>query len=261
MVENLVRIWNQDINLSQGRVDTVSIARKRLCKEKLLDLKKILEWVTQSMRVKFQRMIIRRILQLLSLMRKWWRPLLKLKSVSMLQIMMLPGCGVRFGNFAVTTILFLQRNYFLPKKQKTSVLFNGFFLVVSWKLWELVRFVLKPRKHGRGNSGAAPAYDTVARASVCVCIFFFLGFALTRLNSSRRGSIRAKSASIRAKPGWFGQNQAILAISGHISRRPIQPKLAGNGRNWPWNSPEQPKFWPQMCFLPSSFFVLWINVY
>ena len=40
--ENL-ESWNQNINLSQGRVDTVSIARKRLCKKKLLDLKKILE--------------------------------------------------------------------------------------------------------------------------------------------------------------------------------------------------------------------------
>lgn len=39
-MENSVRIWNQDINLSQGRVDTGSIARKRLCKKKLLDLKK-----------------------------------------------------------------------------------------------------------------------------------------------------------------------------------------------------------------------------
>ena len=39
-MENLVRIWNQDIDLSQGRVDAVSIARKRLCKRKLLDLKK-----------------------------------------------------------------------------------------------------------------------------------------------------------------------------------------------------------------------------
>ena len=253
MVENLVRIWNQDINLSQGRVDTVSIARKRLCKKKLLDLKKILEWVTQSMRVKFQRMIIRRILQLLSLMRKWWRPLLKLKSVSMLQIMMLPGCGVRFGNFAVTTILFLQRNCFLPKKQKTSVLFNGFFLVVSWKLWELVRFVLKPRKHGRGTSGAAPAYDTVARESVRVCIFFFsqictnsAWFAPMQLDLCRISFNSRQTGLIRLESGHIGPYRPA-ADTVDIGRK--WPKQAKIGLEYGWKSRN----------LPSSFFFLWIK--
>ena len=41
-----------------------------------------------------------------------------------------------------------------------------------------------------------------ARQSVSAFFFFFfLGFALTWLDSRRRGSICAKSASIRAEPG------------------------------------------------------------
>ena len=46
---------------------------------------------------------------------------------------------------------------------------------------------------------------------------------------------------------------------GHIGSYRPATDAAKTGWNRPWNSPEQPKFWPQMCFLPSSFFVLWIK--
>ena len=48
------------------------------------------------------------------------------------------------------------------------------------------------------------ASDAVARVSVRVCVFFFffLEFVPTRLNSRRRGSIHAESASICAESGW-----------------------------------------------------------
>ena len=61
-------------------------------------------------------------------------------------------------------------------------------------------------------------------ASAFFFFFFFLGFAPTRLDSCRCGSIRAESASIRAESGWFGQNRAVSAISGRIDRRPIWTK-------------------------------------
>ena len=87
--------------------------------------------------------------------------------------------------------------------------------LVGLRWWfDLVGFGggLLARKHGRGTRGAAPASDAVAHTSDCVCgffFFFFLGFAPTWLDLPRRGSIRAKSASIRAKSGWFGQNQVV----------------------------------------------------
>ena len=113
------------------------------------------------------------------------------------------------------------------------------------------------RKHGRGTRGAAPASDADARALVRVCIFFFfvyLRFALTRLDSCRLGSIRAKSASILTEPSWFDQNWAVLAIAGRIGRRPIRPKQAENG----WNMPKMVEigleYGRKSRNLPSSFF-------
>ena len=105
------------------------------------------------------------------------------------------------------------------------------------------------RKHRLGWEGAALAFDAVAHASVLHLSFFFffcLGFAPTWLDSRRIGFNSRQIRLIRPK-------------SGRIGRRPIWPKQAKNGRNRPWNSPEPPKFWPQRCFLPSSFFVLWIK--
>ena len=61
-----------------------------------------------------------------------------------------------------------------------------------------------------------------ARRTASAFFFYFLGFASTRLDSRRCGSIRAESALIRAEPGWFGQNRAVSAISGRIGRRPKQ---------------------------------------
>ena len=104
------------------------------------------------------------------------------------------------------------------------------------RFWDFKSYRLRPRKHGRGTRGVAPASDAVARASDRVCVFFFfffLRFAPTRLDSRRCGSIRAESASIRAESGWFGQNRAVSAISGRIGRRPIRPEQARNGRKRP----------------------------
>ena len=56
--------------------------------------------------------------------------------------------------------------------------------------------------HSRPTRDAA--FDAVARASDHVCVFFFfffLGFAPTRLDSRRCGSIRAESTSIRVESG------------------------------------------------------------
>ena len=75
--------------------------------------------------------------------------------------------------------------------------------------------------------------------------FFFLGFASTRLDSRRCGSICAES-------GWFGQNRAVSAILGRIGRRPIRSKHTRNGRNRPWIWPKKPK-------LAFFFLFLWIK--
>ena len=67
---------------------------------------------------------------------------------------------------------------------------------------------LLSRMHGRGTRGVAPASDTgrgvrrgCPRVEPRLRFFFFLGFAPTRLDSRRCGSIRAESASIRAESG------------------------------------------------------------
>ena len=143
-------------------------------------------------------------------------------------------------------------------------------------------------KHGRGWEGAAPesnaAWRGVRRLTslpVCWCrvwvFFFFYRFVSTRLDSTRLLFLL-----ILAKLGRFGQNQAVSAESGRISRRLKWPKQAKIGLESFWNSqnrlwmrPKHPKsvlnfilniccffcvfFFVLcfvLCFLPSSFFVL-----
>ena len=65
---------------------------------------------------------------------------------------------------------------------------------------------LKARKHGRSWEGVAPESDAALRGwsrvgAASEFFFFFLRFASTRLDSRRRDSIRAESASIRAELG------------------------------------------------------------
>ena len=91
------------------------------------------------------------------------------------------------------------------------------------RFWDFKSYRLRPRKHGRGTRGVAPASDAVARASDRVCVFFFfffLRFAPTRLDSHRCSSIRAKSASICAEPGWFDQNWAVSADGRYCRNTP-----------------------------------------
>ena len=95
--------------------------------------------------------------------------------------------------------------------------------------------------------------------------FFFLGFAPTWLDSRQCGSIHAESASICAKLSWFGQNRAISAI--RVYRPAIDtvetyqkwPKQAEIGLESGWKSRNYHLKIIVMCFLPSSFFVLWIK--
>ena len=67
--------------------------------------------------------------------------------------------------------------------------------------------------------------NAVTRASVLCLSFFFFFFP----------RIRADSASIRTEPGWFGQNRAVSAILGRISRRLKQAEIglesSRNSRN------------------------------
>ena len=66
---------------------------------------------------------------------------------------------------------------------------------------------LKARKHGRSWEGVALESDAALRgwsrvgAASEFFFFFFLRFALTRLDSRRHDLIRAESASIRAELG------------------------------------------------------------
>ena len=87
--------------------------------------------------------------------------------------------------------------------------------------------------------------NAVTRASVLRLSFFIFS------------RIRADSASIRTEPGWFGQNRTVSAISGRISRRLKQAEI---GLESSRNSRNSHLKGIVMCFLPSSFFVLWIKV-
>ena len=101
-----------------------------------------------------------------------------------------------------------------------------------------------------------PTRLPACRCRVYVFFFFFCSwihadsarFTPTRLDSHRRSSIHAKSASIDAEPCWFGHNRAISAGNRY-------------GRNWPWIWPEKPKLSPQRhsdVFL-AFFFLCFVN--
>ena len=79
--------------------------------------------------------------------------------------------------------------------------------------------------------------------------FFFLGFTPTRL----------QFVPICAELGWFDQNQAVSAISGRIGQRLKWPKQAKIGPEYRQKSQNSHLRGILMCFLPSSFFVLWIK--
>ena len=95
------------------------------------------------------------------------------------------------------------------------------------------------------------AHPSPTQLSACRCrVWFFFS------------RIRADSARFALNRLRFEPNRAVSAVSGMF--RPYRSVSANDryGRNRPkspWNSSEKPKFWPQMCFLPSSFFVLWIK--
>ena len=55
--------------------------------------------------------------------------------------------------------------------------------------------------------------DAVARASVCVCVFFFLGFAPTRLDSCRIGFDSSRTELIRPKQAQNGRNRVKSALN------------------------------------------------
>ena len=102
------------------------------------------------------------------------------------------------------------------------------------------------------------------RVGAASAFFFFFFSDLCRL-----GSIRADAARFAPNRLRFAPNRANSARIGPY--RPYQwisagdrygrnrPESAETCRNQPWKSPERPKFWPQMRFLPYSFFVLWIK--
>ena len=66
----------------------------------------------------------------------------------------------------------------------------------------------KPRKHGRGTRGAAPASDAVARASDRVWVFFFFS------DLRRLGSIRVDTARFVPNRLRFAPNRADSAKIG-----------------------------------------------
>ena len=138
-------------------------------------------------------------------------------------------------SFATSFVAFLPSSYFAlsPVALYASNLIK--FLESTNAVPEVPHLRPTRRDVGHGVRRGCPRVSPHLRF-----FFFFLGFSPTRLDSHQCGSIRAKSASIRTEPGWFGQNQAVLAILGRIGQRAISPKLAGNGWNWPWIWPEMP---------------------
>ena len=84
-------------------------------------------------------MIVRKILQLLWLLRMLWWSLLKSKGVSMLLIIMLSGLLI----LQPPTMLSLRRGCLPRIKQETLVQWKWVILVAQ-KLWELVMCALKP---------------------------------------------------------------------------------------------------------------------
>ena len=102
------------------------------------------------------------------------------------------------------------------------------------------------------------AHPSPTQLTACRCRVWFF-FSRIRADSARFALMRLDSRQI----GFHSRRiRLIQPKSGRISHigsyRPATD-TAETGRNRPWNSLEQPKFWPQICFLPSSFFVLWIK--
>ena len=128
--------------------------------------------------------------------------------------------------------------------------------VIHLKIWA--------RKHGRGTRGAAPASDAARRRCLRVrprLHFFFLGFAPTRLDSRRCGSIRVDAARFVPNRLRFAPNRAdsakigsyrpywVVSASGRYGRN--RPK---NGRNKPETAEIGLEYGCQSRNLHSSFF-------
>ena len=115
------------------------------------------------------------------------------------------------------------------------------------------------------------AHPSPTQLTACRCrVWFFFSriradsarFALMRLDSRQIGFHSRRIRLIQPKSGrisHIGSNRLAADMADTAETGRNRPKHAKNGRNRPWNSLEQPKFWPQICFLPSSFFVLWIK--
>ena len=110
---------------------------------------------------------------------------------------------------------------------------------------------LYARKHGRGTRGAAPASDAVARMSVRVYVFFFLGFALTRLDSCRISFDSHRTGLIWPKSGCIGHIGSYRPAADTGWKRPIQ---AGNGWYMPDTAEIGLEYGRKSRNLPSSFF-------
>ena len=103
---------------------------------------------------------------------------------------------------------------------------------------------------------------------------FFFFFPQIRFDLARFTPTWLLFSPIHAELGQFGQNQAVSAESGRIGQ-PYWPaiEMADIGWNRLWMRPKHPKsvlpqFYSEylllllcfvLCFLPSSFFVLWIK--
>ena len=102
--------------------------------------------------------------------------------------------------------------------------------------------------HGRGWEGAAPESDAAQCGVRLPTRLSFFFFSWIRFDSARFAPTQLLFSPIRTEPGRFGQNQAE---SGHISRRPKQPKRSKqaeislescrNSRNRLWMRPKHPK--------------------
>ena len=109
----------------------------------------------------------------------------------------------------------------------------------------------QPRKHGRGTRGAAPASDVARRGMWCPtrlparrtasAFFFFLGFALTRLDSRRCGSIRADAARFVPNRLRFAPNRADSAKIGPYRPAADIADTAETGRKQAETGRKRPK--------------------
>ena len=124
--------------------------------------------------------------------------------------------------------------------------------------------------------GRRVPHRSPTRLLACRCrtwAFFFF-FPQIRFDLARFTQTWLLFSPIHAELGQFGQNQAVSAESGRIGQ-PYWPaiEMADIGWNRLWMRPKHPKsvlpqFYSEylllllcflLCFLPSSFFVLWIK--